>query len=309
MKTIEKDPVKSEFKNHEEILGFIGAGRVGSALSKLFYLQGFNISSIIDKDINKARTCQKKCGAGISSTNIKEIDKKTTLIFITVPDDIIEDIALTLAELNDFSPNTIVVHTSGVLSSDVLSPLKKKKIQVCSFHPCFSFTEKFKGNLKNVPVAIEGDSKVHARLEKLARAIGASPFFISKHDKLLYHTGCTVASNYLVAIMAFVQRILRQMKQSKNIEIVLPMMHATLDNIEKMGVEHALTGPILRGDTKTIEKHLKALEKLGPELTAAYIALGRITLTITERLGQNLNTVHLIKTLFDNYDKTKEKAT
>jgi len=293
----------SSHASQKEILGFIGAGRVGSALSRLFRLHGFDISSIIDRDIAKAQDCQKECGAWTNSNNIEEIDSKATIIFIAVPDYAVEKVGLALAGITDFNSDAVVVHTSGVLSSDVLLPLKKKKILTCSFHPCFSFTENSKGNLENIPIALEGDSNGCSRLEKLTRAIGAEPFLISKHDKLLYHTGCTIASNYLVALMTIVQEILAQMKQSKDIEIVLPMVHATLDNIERAGVDHALTGPILRGDVKTIEKHLEALKELGPELTSAYIALGQITLTITERLGQDTRTLHLIRTLFDNYDK------
>ncbi len=298
--------MKNRLQSQKEILGFIGAGRVGSALSRLFHLHSFNISSIIDTDIAKARNCQKECGAWTSSNNIEKIDHETTIIFIAVPDDAVEEIGLALAEINRLNSDAVVAHTSGVLSSDVLLPLKKKKILTCSFHPCFSFTENSKGNLENIPIALEGDSNGCSRLEKLARAIGAKPFFISKHDKLLYHTGCTVASNYLVALMAVVQKILGRMEQSKDIEIVLPMVHATLDNIEKAGVDHALTGPILRGDIKTIEKHLETLKELDPELASSYVALGRITLTITERLGQNIDTLHLIRTLFDDYDKTKK---
>lgn len=295
--------MKSRLQNQKEILGFIGAGRVGSALSKLFYLKGFDISSIIDRDIDKAKECQKECTAWAISTNIEEINKKTTIIFIAVPDDAVKEVGLALARVSGLNSNTIVVHTSGALSSDVLFSLKKKKILTGSFHPCFSFTENFKGNLENIPVAIEGNPEGSLRLEKLAKAIGANPFFISRHDKLLYHTGCTVASNYLVALMAVVQEILTRMEQSKGIEIVLPMVHATLNNIGKAGIDNALTGPILRGDVKTIEKHLETLKRLAPELTSAYISLGRITLAIAGRLGQNGKTLHLMETLFDNYDK------
>ena len=163
--------------------------------------------------------------------------------------------------------------------------------------------------MENIPVALEGDSKGCSRLEKLARTVGANPFFISKDDKLLYHTSCTVASNYLVALMAFVQRILGQLEQRKSLEIVLPMVRATLDNIQKKGVDHALTGPILRGDIKTIEKHLETLKEIDPDLASAYLTLGRITLTITERLGQEAKTLHLIKVLFDSYDGTKGEST
>ena len=41
--------------------------------------------------------------------------------------------------------------------------------------------------------------------------------------------------------------------------------------------ETALTGPIVRGDARTVEKHLKALEDLPEDLGAIYRVLGKKT--------------------------------
>ncbi|NIP59655.1 MAG: DUF2520 domain-containing protein, partial [Gemmatimonadetes bacterium] len=52
----------------------------------------------------------------------------------------------------------------------------------------------------------------------------------------------------------------------------LPLTRGTLENLEKLGPEQALTGPVPRGDLETIRLHLRALE---PEERVLYRVLGR----------------------------------
>ena len=54
----------------------------------------------------------------------------------------------------------------------------------------------------------------------------------------------------------------------------LPLMVSALQNIEEFGTAAALTGPISRGDEKTIETHLKTLEELPPGVLDSYRVLG-----------------------------------
>ena len=54
------------------------------------------------------------------------------------------------------------------------------------------------------------------------------------------------------------------------IEALLPLVRATLDNVDELGADRALTGPVARGDLDTVRRHLDAL----PESErAAYRAL------------------------------------
>ena len=63
---------------------------------------------------------------------------------------------------------------------------------------------------------------------------------------------------------------------------LLPLIKGTLNNIENIGIPQCLTGPIARGDTGTIMKHLDALEKISPTLLATYKELGRQTIPIAQ---------------------------
>jgi len=288
-------------EDKREVIGFIGAGRLGTALARQFFNQQYAISTIIDIDVDKAQRCQKKYGGRVGSEDVRNIDPETTILFITVPDEDIEQVGFSLSKYNILKPGMIVTHTSGLLSSDSLRSLRDHNIRTCSFHPCYSFPENHEGSLKDVFFALEGDREGCNRLEKLIRAIGGKPFFLSKEEKALYHAGCTMASNYLVALLDMVQFVMDRILTGDNIEKVLPLIKGTIENIEQRGVQNALTGPILRGDITTIEKHIKSLEACNANLISPYIILGKATLKMAIKLGLDEERGRALESIFNRH--------
>ena len=51
---------------------------------------------------------------------------------------------------------------------------------------------------------------------------------------------------------------------------LLPILKATVRNIESTGTTSTLTGPIARGDTGTIRKHLHAIAERAPSILPIY---------------------------------------
>jgi predicted short-subunit dehydrogenase-like oxidoreductase (DUF2520 family) len=67
---------------------------------------------------------------------------------------------------------------------------------------------------------------------------------------------------------------------------LLPLIRGTLHNIETIGIPQCLTGPIARGDTGTIKKHLEALKEKAPALLSTYKELGLQTVPIALAKGK-----------------------
>ena len=286
-----------------EIIGFIGAGKLGMALSRLLDQHDFTISSIIDKDPDKARRCKNRCHASHSDSEIHTIESETRILFIAVPDDEIPSVTSRLQKFETLSPGMIIAHTSGVLSSDILSPLKNKGIHIGSFHPCCSFSADFSGDLNGVYIALEGEDNACSRLSVVAQTFGGIPFTVHKDKKALYHTGCTMASNYLISLMGIVRDILHEVSPEPGFELVLPLINGTLKNIKNSNPEDALTGPIVRGDVATIRKHLEALKQMDQDLLDAYIAMGKATMRLLQNQNRLSDKVKAIQTLFRQYDE------
>ena len=64
------------------------------------------------------------------------------------------------------------------------------------------------------------------------------------------------------------------------------IIQGTINNIETIGIPQCLTGPIARGDSGTITKHLNALQKVAPSLLSTYRELSRQTIPIALAKGR-----------------------
>ena len=114
--------------------------------------------------------------------------------------------------------------------------------------------------------------------------LGSRSFIFKPDDKPLYHTACTIASNYVTVLMALSESLLEKAGISKKlrIEILLPLVKGTLDNIEQNSVSGSLTGPVSRGDLETLISHLKCLET-HPSLLRIYKDLAAQALEIARK--------------------------
>jgi predicted short-subunit dehydrogenase-like oxidoreductase (DUF2520 family) len=58
--------------------------------------------------------------------------------------------------------------------------------------------------------------------------------------------------------------------------MLAPLSGAALDNTLRLG-DAALTGPISRGDARTVREHVTVLRRVGPDVLATYVAMARRT--------------------------------
>ncbi|MGE4520740.1 MAG: DUF2520 domain-containing protein, partial [Desulfobacteraceae bacterium] len=73
--------------------------------------------------------------------------------------------------------------------------------------------------------------------------------------------------------------------REKGLHIITPLINGTLENIISKGTKKALTGPVARGDSRTVESHRKAILETIPEMDAFYTTMCRHTVKIAEEAG------------------------
>lgn len=255
-------------------IGIIGCGKLGSNLGIQLSKKGFEVS-FESRNIESSKKVAKIANSNNFTSSIGKFSKYADIVFITVTDDKIEEVVKKIA----FNEKTILFHCSGVLSSKILNvPLAG------SFHPIQSFSKIEKDNpFKNIVIGIEsGNKKVFNIGVNIAKELCSTPFFIESENKVLYHASCCIASNYLVTLIHSAFSLLKKSKIKKDIyfKILMPLIYKTIENIEKVGFEKALTGPISRGDTNTIQKHVEEIEKKMPKLLDLYKELGLKTVEV-----------------------------
>jgi predicted short-subunit dehydrogenase-like oxidoreductase (DUF2520 family) len=194
-----------------------------------------------------------------------------------VPDDRIKDIVQELNCSDILWSGKTVFHSSGLLPSEVLHPLRTKGASTASFHPIQSFSNKYAAPslFQNIYFGLEGEEEAVSLAKNIVHALGGHSIEISPDDKPIFHAAFSMTSNFFVVLLDSAVTLLKSsgLSEEKAIQILHPLLAGTLSNIMDSRIRSALTGPIIRGDGQTVKAHLEALKKF-PGIEDVYRQLG-----------------------------------
>jgi predicted short-subunit dehydrogenase-like oxidoreductase (DUF2520 family) len=271
----------------ERNVSIIGAGRVGTAIAVSLRQGGLNVEAVVSRKKEDAEWLARKVDASRFGTAVRLACENSELIFITTSD---REIAPVVDELAPYVASTaLVAHTSGAYTSEVLSPVQERGASTLAMHPCQSFAEKTTAP-KRLPgsyFCLEGDEKAVRKGKDLVEAMRCRSFVLPASDRPLYHIACTVASNYLVVLAERASSILEEtgMRSEEALEILLPLLRGTLQNLQDLGASRSLTGPIERGDAETVVGQVGIVSDRIPNLKDLFTTLGREAVRVAVRKG------------------------
>ncbi len=280
-------------------LSIIGLGKVGATLAiAAKKSQQYNvIVGVRDKahveNIKPKAGIYKWLGEDAVVVDIPTAAGMGDIVLLTVADDSIELVCDQLSQAKAFKTNAVVAHCSGALSSDVLLKAKKScGAHLASMHPLQTFPD-VDSALKQLSTSYcyyEGEEESKAVIQSLINAVGMKAREIKKESKMIYHASAVVACNYFTALMDASLELGEEagIDRSTLWSSLEPLVEATLENIKQSGTEKALTGPIARGDTETVDQHLQALSAISSKdvaqrLTNLYSAMGVQTLSLAKK--------------------------
>jgi len=284
-------------------ISIIGAGRLGTTLAHALARKGYAIGALCCRTARSARESARIAGAGKATTDPVRAAAAGGILFCAVPDDDIPRLARRLASSPIDWKGRIVFHCSGLLPARALEPLRKKGASIGSFHPAQTFAGK-EGRpalFKGIHFGLEGDGEAVEIAGKLVRALGGKGLLIKEGDKPLYHAACVLCSGGTSILAAAASALLREtgLGGREAAGLLLPLLGMTMRNIETLGPERALTGPFVRGDVKTVRRHLESLPSKGG-YREIYKALGTKSLETAEKRGVSRARIRALKGLLED---------
>jgi predicted short-subunit dehydrogenase-like oxidoreductase (DUF2520 family) len=258
----------------------VGAGNLAHALAMSLHAGGHKIDQIVARATAASlrRASRLAARVGATAVTVQKAQISGDIVWFCVPDGAIREAAASVEGLTNWN-DKVALHSSGALTSDELSRLKKLGASVASLHPLMTFVRGSDPSFAGVAFAIEGD----AMAAQLARAIvlrmGGHPFAIAKKNKSAYHAWGMFSSPLLDALLITNERIAEAagIERTAAKKRMLPILRQTLANYESLGAAASFSGPIARGDVETVKKHLRVLRNI-PGALAVYIALARAAL-------------------------------
>lgn len=193
-------------------------------------------------------------------TDAREIfENPAELVIVAVNDDSIAQVVTQIVD-----EDQLVVHTSGSVSIDVLKKFRRSGV----LYPLQTFSAKRKIHWKGIPFFIEAQTKNDEKLlQELAKQISGQFHHTNSEERMRMHVAAVFVSNFVNHMFVQAKDLINL--QDMDFSVFEPLIGETVDKVFEMDPEDAQTGPAVRNDQKTLQKHLDTLENF-PDKQALY---------------------------------------
>ena len=251
-------------------IGFIGAGRLGCALAWSFAERGLRVSAVASLLPADAERLAAPVDGCTILADAQAVVDACDLVFVATPDGAIE---ATTGQAR-WRDGVAAVHCSGVTEISALASAKRDGAMTGGFHPMQTFGDPAAAarSLPGCTITIEAEEPLNGALVAIAQMLECRVNRLPPGMRGRYHAAAGYTSQFINALFAEASNIWQSWGATPDdaVKALLPLARGTLESIASAGLAHGMPGPVSRGDVGSIEKHVKALSPLGPEVMEFY---------------------------------------
>jgi predicted short-subunit dehydrogenase-like oxidoreductase (DUF2520 family) len=240
-------------------ISFVGAGRVSGNFCRQIFNAGCKIQKIVSRTEKSSRTLALLYNAVWSPD--PDFADTSDIIITAVPDDSLKEV---LSRIR-CSDDTLVAHTAGSLGLEVFTAnIKHKGV----FYPLQTFSNDRKIEFTGLPFLLEAsDSFTSGTLKRLGELMGGKVYFVDAERRRMLHVAAVFVCNFTNYMLTAGDQVIK--KAGFPFEVLYPLINETILKAIEIGPVKSQTGPALRIDKGTIEKHIDLLS-FSPELQRLY---------------------------------------
>ena len=233
-------------------IAVLGAGNVAWHLAPALEDAGHEGTEIYARDLGKAQEITERVYSAEPKDDLDFSESKAQIFILAVKDSAIPEVADSVI----LPENSILVHTSGTMSLDILGYSSASYTGI--FYPLQSFTKGKKIELDEVPFLLEAeDEETLQKLKKLAKSLSPLVYIVRSKDRKAVHIAAVFASNFTNHMIRIAEEIMR--RQGLDFEMLKPLIIETISKSLQIGAKKAQTGPAIREDYETLEDHHRFL--------------------------------------------------
>jgi predicted short-subunit dehydrogenase-like oxidoreductase (DUF2520 family) len=184
----------------------------------------------------------------------------------------------------------VVAHFAGAAGVTPLADVTERGGYACALHPVQACPD-VASAIARLPGSAWGATCTPDAEEWAADVISGDlagrPVVVREADRPAWHAAAVITSNAIAALMAGSERILADLGIERPDLVLGPLAVGTAINaFEGGGGGPTLTGPVVRGETATLEAHLDALKGLAPSRVAIYKRASELVLEAALEYGR-----------------------
>jgi len=226
----------------------IGSGNVAWNLTKAFKTAQISIRGIWSRNHQAALEISQTYNIPIIEEN--HLSQLDGIFILAVSDAAIEKVA------KKINHQAAIIHTSGSTPIDILTQTHH---HAGVFYPLQTFSKHKNIAFNQIPILIEySNDDIKNILENWTTKLQTQSYFCTSADRIKYHIAAVFACNFVNHMIAQAEYWL-EIHQLR-FDLLKPLIAETIQKAMEQGARQSQTGPAIRNDQITIEKHLKTLE-------------------------------------------------
>jgi len=242
----------------------IGAGKLASQLMPTLEHAGYEVVQIYSRTSLHSNALAGQLKNAQATNDLSLIQAGADVYFFALRDDAMEAVANELGYLEN--SKSIFVHTSGILPLAAI-PFKRRGI----FYPLQTFSPNHAVDWKQTPILVTGENEeINSSLQVMASKISNLVYKVGDQDRAALHVAAVFANNFTNHMLTLAEKICEEHHVS--FEILKPIIRETIEKALETGPANSQTGPAVRGDQQTIDKHLQMLNA-DPKMRELYLMI------------------------------------
>lgn len=242
-------------------ISLIGSGNVASVLGRVIKQKNHEVIQVISRDVDNARLLADELGAAYSDFSGKP-DVNADIFILAIADQALEHFFTSCG-----MANKMVVHTAGSVSIDVLS---KFSSSYGVLYPLQSLRKEMH-IIPRIPFLIDANTTEGLEfLQQFAGSLSDSVKHVGDEERLKIHAAAVIVSNFTNHLYAIAEDFCQ--KEDLDFNMLKPLILETAYRVQNASPSLVQTGPAVRKDILTMDKHLRIFTA-HPKLRTTYLRL------------------------------------
>jgi predicted short-subunit dehydrogenase-like oxidoreductase (DUF2520 family) len=248
-------------KNEHMNIVILGSGNTATAIGHLCHRANYNILQVFGRNRLTTDILSKALNAeGISEW--EDIVPDAALYIVALPDSFLPYLH------KHFSlQKGLVVHTAGSVSMQVLNSVSRNYGVLYPLQSLHKNTISY----SNIPLLVDGNTaEDKTLLADFAATLSGKVGYANDSDREKLHLSAVWVNNFTNHLFTMGWNICRE--NNLDFNLLLPLMEQTVSRLHFGNPPDFQTGPAIRGDISTIQKHLNMMNE-HPDMQVLYKTL------------------------------------
>lgn len=236
----------------------IGSGNTATILGRKIKAAAHEILQVTGRNGAAVQTLAALLGC-TATTNAASIDRSADIYIVALADQ-------ALPQLHEWLQldKKLVVHTAAAISRNVLQNVSKN---YGVLYPLQTL-RKEQADLPEIPFLVDGNSPDDlALVQDFAASLSGKVLVAGDELRLRMHVAAVFVNNFANHLYVLAEDFCK--KEQLDFSLLLPLIGETANRLSNLSPRQSQTGPAIRNDRVTLEKHLEVLNAY-PELKRIY---------------------------------------